>query len=134
MHSLAELRNLAQAGKHTDPRWYRIHRRISIHITRAAVALGLEADQVSLLMMGCTLAAAALLASASGALNVAGFALGYAGFLLDKVDGEVARLRGHSTLRGILLDRFHHRLVEPSLLLAVAVHEHHWTGSLAVLV
>jgi hypothetical protein len=134
MHTIAELRHVAQAGKHTDPGWYRIHRRLSIHITRVAMALGLEADQVSLLMMGATLAAALLLASASAWLNVAGFALGYAGFLLDKVDGEVARLRGRSTMRGILLDRLHHRLVEPTLLLAVAVHEYHWTGSLAVLV
>jgi hypothetical protein len=134
MQTLAELRHIAQAGKHTDPGWYRIHRRLSIHITRGAMALGLEADQVSLLMMGATLASALLLASASGWFNAVGFAFGYAGFLLDKVDGEVARLRGRSTMRGILLDRFHHRLVEPTLLLAVAVHEYHWTGSLTVLV
>jgi phosphatidylglycerophosphate synthase len=134
MHSLAELRSLAQAGKHTDPGWYRIHRRLSIHVTRVAMALGLEADHVSLLMMAATLASSALLATASPWGNAAGFVLGYTGFLLDKVDGEVARLRGRSTLRGILLDRFHHRLVEPTLLLAVAWHEYHWTGSLAVIV
>jgi phosphatidylglycerophosphate synthase len=64
---------------------------------------------------------------------VAGFALGYAGFLLDKVDGEVARLRGRPTLRGILLDRFHHRLVEPALLLGIAWHEYQLTGSVAML-
>jgi len=133
MLSLAELRAVAQDGKHSDPGWYRVHRRLSIHVTRAALALGLEADHVSLLMMGATLAASSCLASASAWLNAAGFALGYAGFLLDKVDGEVARLRGRSTMRGILLDRLHHRLVEPTLLLAVASHEHHLTGSLTVL-
>jgi phosphatidylglycerophosphate synthase len=85
-------------------------------------------------MMAATLASSALLATASPWGNAAGFVLGYTGFLLDKVDGEVARLRGRSTLRGILLDRFHHRLVEPTLLLAVAWHEYHWTGSLAVIV
>ena len=134
MQTLAELRAVAQAGKHTDPRWYRIHRGLSIHVTRAALALGLEADHVSLLMIASTLAASLLLASASAWLNAAGFAFGYAGFLLDKVDGEVARLRARPTMRGILLDRFHHRLVEPTLLLAIAWHEYHWTGSLAVIV
>src|SRR5436190_8544181 len=100
MHTIAELRSIAQAGKQADPGWYRVHRRLSIHVTRAALALGLEADQVSVLMMGATLAASLCLASASAWLNAAGFVLGYAGFLLDKVDGEVARIRGRSTMRG----------------------------------
>jgi len=132
--TLAELRAIAQDGKHADPTWYRVHRHLSIHITRVAMALGLTADQVSLGMMGATLAAALCLASPSGWVNVAGFVLGYAGFLLDKVDGEVARLRGRSTMRGILLDRLHHRLIEPALLLAVAWHEFHFTASWLVLV
>src|SRR5690349_12828099 len=133
MLTLAEIRAIAQDGKHRDPSWYRVHRRLSIHVTRVAMALGLSADQVSLAMMGATLAAALCLASASAGVVVLGFAFGYAGFLLDKVDGEVARLRRRSTMRGILLDRLHHRLVEPTLLLAVAWHEYHLTGSLAVL-
>ena len=133
MSTLAELRAIAQEGKQRDPSWYRVHRRLSIHVTRAALALGLTADQVSLGMMGATLAASLCLASPSGWVNVAGFALGYVGFLLDKVDGEVARLRGCSTMRGILLDRLHHRLVEPSLLLAVAWREFHFTGAWPVL-
>ena len=134
MHTIAELRMVAQAGKQRDPGWYRVHRGLSIHLTRAALGMGLEADQVSLLMMGATLAAALCLASASGWANAAGFAFGYAGFLLDKVDGEVARLRGRPTLPGILLDRLHHRLVEPLLLLAIAWHEYQLTGSLGVIV
>jgi len=133
MSTLAELRAVAQEGKQRDPSWYRVHRRLSIHVTRAAMTLGVSADQVSLAMMGVTLAAALCLASASAWINAAGFALGYAGFLLDKVDGEVARLRGHSTMRGILLDRLHHRVVEPMLLLAVAWHEFHFTGAWTVL-
>ena len=133
MLTLAEIRAIAQDGKHHDPAWYRVHRRLSIHVTRAAMALGLTANQVSLGMMGATLAAALCLASPSGWVNVAGFVLGYTGFLLDKVDGEVARLRGLPTLRGILLDRLHHRLIEPTLLLGVAWHEFHFTGSRAVL-
>ena len=119
MHTIAELRMVAQAGKQRVPGWYRVHRGLSIHLTRAALGIGLEADHVSLLMMGSTLAAALCLASASGWANAAGFAFGYAGFLLDKVDGEVARLRGQQSVVGILLDRFHHRLVEPLLFLAV---------------
>jgi phosphatidylglycerophosphate synthase len=134
MRTLAELRSVAQAGKMTDPSWYRVHRALSIHVTLVALKMGLEANRVSMLMMATTLCAAALLASRAGWLNVLGFALGYAGFLLDKVDGEVARLRGRLSMRGILLDRLHHRLVEPTLLLAVGWHEYQLTGSVIMLV
>jgi len=134
MRTIAELRLAAQAGKQRDPAWYRVHRGLSIHVTRAALRLGLEADQVSMLMMGTTLVAALCLASVSAWDNAAGFALAYAGFLLDKVDGEVARLSGRPSLRGILLDRLHHRLAEPLLMLAIAWHEYQLTGSLGVIV
>jgi hypothetical protein len=133
MRTIAELRMVVQAGKQRDPGWYRVQRELSIHVTRAALGLGLEADQVSLLMMGSTLTAALCLASASGWVNAAGFAFAYVGFLLDKVDGEVARLRGRPSLTGILLDRLHHRLLEPLLLLAIGWHEYQLTGSLPVL-
>ena len=44
--------------------------------------------------------------------------------------GEIARLRGTASGRGVFLDRMHHRLVEPCLFVAVALHEHLRTGSL----
>ena len=134
MRTIDELRRVGQAGKPLNPAGYRIHRTLSSRLSRAALALGLEADHVSLLMIGSTLAAALCLASASAWVNAAGFAFGYVGFLLDKVDGEVARLRGRPTLPGILLDRLHHRLAEPLLLVAIAWHEHHFTGSVDVIV
>jgi len=132
--TLAELRTIAQAGKDVDPAWYRVHRRLSIHVTRVALRLGLEADHVSMLMLAAGAGAALLVASGSRLANALGFLLGYAAFLLDKVDGEVARTRARPTMRGILLDRFHHRFVEPLLLLAVAWHEFNRWGYESVLV
>src|SRR6185295_4886985 len=113
MRTIAELRMVAQAGKQRDPAWYRVHRGLSIHLTRAALGIGLEADHVSLLMMGSTLAAALCLASVSAWANAAGFAFAYL---------------------GILLDRLHHRLLEPLLLLAIAWHEYQFMGSTDVIV
>jgi hypothetical protein len=46
-------------------------------------------------------------------VNALGWACLYGAFLLDKVDGEVACYCGQQSVTGILLDRFHHRLVEP---------------------
>jgi len=114
---IATQRRIAQAGKDVDPGWYRIHRRLSIHLTRLALALGMKADHASYAMMLAGLAGAALLVPAHPLVNVLGFAVLYLAFLLDKVDGELARLQGTQNARGIFLDRMHHRLVEPCLFL-----------------
>ena len=129
-----ELRRVAQAGKDDDPRWYRAHRRLSIHLTRLMLRANFRANQVSGLMMVVAAAGAALLVSLSTAANLAGFALLYLAFLLDKVDGEIARLRWTRSARGILLDRFHHRIIEPTVFAAAAFHEYRLTSSVAALV
>jgi phosphatidylglycerophosphate synthase len=123
MRSTAELRPVVHAGKHSDPAWYLVHRRVSIHLTRLALALGLQANHASFGMMIAGALGAFLIASAQPGWNVLGFAFFYLAFLLDKVDGEIARWRGTSNANGILLDRLFHRLVEPTLFVAVAVHE-----------
>jgi phosphatidylglycerophosphate synthase len=130
----ATQKRIAQAGKDVDPAWYRMHRNVSIHLTRAALALGLGADHATFAMMACGLVGAALLVASSAALQALGFVLLYLSFLLDKVDGELARLRGTESARGIFLDRMHHRLVEPCLFLAVAVHQHLLWGGLLPLI
>jgi phosphatidylglycerophosphate synthase len=119
MLSPQEIREAAQAGKDRDPAWYRIHRRISIHITARLVQTRVTLNQISGLMLGLGALGAALNASSSLPVNALGWACLYGSFLLDKVDGEVARLRGQQSVIGILLDRFHHRLVEPLLFFAV---------------
>ena len=129
MQSPRELRAICQHGKHSDPSWYLIHRRLSIYVTWALLHTRITLDQVSLLMMGLGIAGAVLASRPSLAVNACGWLLLYGSFLLDKVDGEMARYRGQESVTGILLDRFHHRLVEPLLFLAVGVREFLLTGS-----
>jgi phosphatidylglycerophosphate synthase len=134
MLSPQEIREVCQAGKDSDPAWYRIHRRLSIHVTARLLRTRVTLNQISGLMLSLGVLGAMLNASSHLLVNALGWACLYGAFLLDKVDGEVARFRHQQSVTGILLDRFHHRLVEPTLLLAVAWHEYHWTGSLAVIV
>ena len=122
MSSWAELRSLAHAGKEADPVAYRMHRQLSIHITRLLLRTGVRPNAVTLCMLVVAAVGIALMAAPGLAANAAGGALLYFGFLLDKVDGELARCRHETSLRGILLDRFHHRLVEPTLFAAAAAH------------
>lgn len=123
MERPSELRATCQAGKRADPPWYTVHRKISIYITWVFLWAKVPPTLVSLLMMGLGLGGATLLISSIWHWNLLGFVLLYGSFLLDKVDGEIARYRHKQTVRGIFLDRLHHRFVEPCLYVAVALHE-----------
>ncbi len=133
MLSPHEIRHVCQAGKDRDPRWYRIHRRLSIHITAFLLQTPVTLNQVSLLMMFMAALGAALMTSANLWVNAGAGVCLYLSFLLDKVDGEMARYRKQESVMGILLDRFHHRLVEPLLFLGVGWRAFQATGSLTPL-
>lgn len=129
MPKVNDIRHICQAGKFNDPGWYTIHRRLSIHITALLVETPITLNQVSLLMMFMAGTGAALLTSQLLWVNaLAGVCL-YLSFLLDKVDGEIARYRGLQSPIGILLDRFHHRLFEPLVFLALGWREYQVTHS-----
>jgi hypothetical protein len=117
------LREIAQAGKEHDPGWYRVHRNLSIHVTEAALKSGATADDASYAMIVAGFLGALLVAMTNPIENALGFGLLYVGFLLDKVDGELARVLHAESARGIYLDRLYHRLIEPLLFVAVALHE-----------
>src|SRR6185503_12216910 len=119
MLSPQEIRDVCQAGKDRDPGWYRIHRRLSIHVTARLLETRITLGQISTLMLSLGAVGALLNASPHLLVNALGWACIYGAFLLDKVDGEVARYRGEESVIGILLDRFFHRMVEPLLFLAL---------------
>ena len=129
MITAREIRQVCQAGKDRDPSWYRVHRRLSIHLTAVLLRTPVTLNQVSLLMIAAAIVGAALCVPNDLRVNLVGAAVLYLSFLLDKVDGEMARWRGQPSVIGILLDRFHHRLAEPLLFLAVGVRAWQVTGS-----
>lgn len=128
------LREIAQAGKDRDPGWYRVHRKLSIRVTQVALRGGATADDASYAMLAAGFLGAVLLAVTNPIENMLGFVLLYAGFLLDKVDGELARVLHAETARGVFLDRLYHRIVEPLVFIGVAAHEFQLTGVPGVLI
>jgi phosphatidylglycerophosphate synthase len=130
VESPSKLRTICQAGKEADPAWYFVHRRVSIYLTWLLLHTSITPNQVTLLMMLTCAAGAALMVPHSAILNVTGFAVLYLAFLLDKVDGEIARYRRVSSTRGLLLDRLHHLAIEPLVFLAAAWHDWASSGSL----
>jgi len=124
---VAELRAIAQPASVTTRRsaehWtgHLYMRRISIYGTRFALQLGFSADGVTGVMIVVGLVAVAT-------ISVPGLWTAFVGALLiqlylglDCVDGEVARVRGTESARGVYLDRLGHYLVEGGLLVALGV-------------
>ena len=90
-------------------------------MTYLALRLGLTANQVTVLQTIAGLAGAVCLAFPTTAMTIAGIALLQFGFVLDNVDGEVARFRKQVSVTGKFLDTVGHELVIPSMYFALGV-------------
>lgn len=124
--TIAELRATTQPAavldrpnaEHWAGRYYL--RRISPHVTREAIRLGLSANQVTWIMILVGLVSAWSFAAPSwwpllGVLGIQVY------LLLDCVDGEVARFRRSQSPVGVYLDRWGHYVVEGSMFAALGV-------------
>ena len=118
--SISELRTITQAAKRHNTDWhYVIHRRLSIYITWLLLHTSLTANQVTLFSFLCGLLGAVVVVIVPGWWNVSGFILFYGYFILDKVDGEIARFRKQRSLRGMCLDYIGHIMIPPLVPLSV---------------
>ncbi|MGI9611007.1 MAG: CDP-alcohol phosphatidyltransferase family protein, partial [Acidimicrobiia bacterium] len=125
--SIADLRAVVQpdsvvgrtSGEHWAGRLY--GRRISIHVTRLALSLGLSPNTVTGLMIAVGLGAAGVLAVGGLWPAVISFLLMQLYLVLDCVDGEVARWTGKTSVKGIYLDRLGHYLVEGAIIAMLGV-------------
>jgi phosphatidylglycerophosphate synthase len=132
MISIKQLRELSQSekiskrlstGNDVGLIWvgYTIHRRVSIYITYFLIRFfpKCTANSVSASMLLVTLLGAGLVMVQNVTVQLAGLFLCYFAFLLDKVDGELARYRDERSVRGCYLDEWYHVLAPTSLLLGV---------------
>jgi phosphatidylglycerophosphate synthase len=118
----AEDRLFAGLGSPIDTRLDRaLHRRLSRHVTRAAIALGITPNQISVasLLVGLLAAWCFWNAGALGAL--AGLVVYVAAVVLDHADGEVARLTLAESRLGEWLDILVDTVVHAALAVAMGV-------------
>ncbi len=123
--TIKQLRAICQKEKIMDrkmPCWYTVHRKISIYITRFLLNFNITANQVSLLSIFFGLAGAVLLSISGFIFNIFGFLGFYFYYLLDRVDGEIARYRKEITLKGIYLDEIGHLIMHPLFFIALAIN------------
>ncbi|MFG0318695.1 MAG: hypothetical protein ACF8XB_15585 [Planctomycetota bacterium JB042] len=94
--------------------------RVSIYVTSLFLRLGLSANTASVLMLASGLSGSLLLLL-PGWGRVAGAALVTAAFILDCVDGEIARYHGIDSFRWAAFDYIHHMTVKALSFLCLGI-------------
>lgn len=109
IESIAQLRRICQdpVRQYNDLAGQIYGWPLSIYVTRLLLRLRLQADHASRMMFGCGLAGSVLLLGPGG-YRVLGFALLTAAFVLDCVDGEMARYSRADSYRWTAFDHVHH--------------------------
>ena len=100
---------------------YYFIRPFSLYLTYLSLRLGLTANQVTVMQGVVGLAGSVCLAGPSSTCLLLGIALLQFGFVLDNVDGEIARFRSQVSITGKYLDTIGHELVIPTMYFGIGV-------------
>jgi phosphatidylglycerophosphate synthase len=136
--SIAELKAVIQPEGHLDrpgdEHWAgRLYmRRLSPYVTRALVATPLSANAVTALMIPVGLLAAFSLSLPGVWAAVGAVLLVQLKLLLDCCDGEVARWRNTTSIKGVYLDVLSHYSTEAALFAALGIRADGGWGSIGI--
>ena len=129
MESIKQLKEICQPHRkkeHPGDFGYLKHRELSVYITKVILKLAgtkIKPNHISFFNILFGLIVLSLIALTEDKLFFLLFLfLFYFSFLLDKVDGEIARYQKILTLRGTYLDEVFHLFVQSGLILALAIH------------
>ena len=132
--SLRELRAIAQPPQHSPSPTDRLYRIGSIFVSVPLASIGASPNGITIAWIVLGLGGAVCLAADSWAVRVIGALVLQFSYLLDYVDGEVARLNRRTSLTGGFLDLVGHGLIKPSLPLAAGWIAMTMTGAMHFLV
>ncbi len=127
MESTKELRERLQSAKINPDGWHRppgyilFQRGPSIYITRLLARTRITPNQVTIASIVAGFLGCAFLVIFDWQYKLIGLGFFYLNIILDKVDGELARLRGTYSLHGIFWDEVNHLVIPPLFSLALAV-------------
>ena len=100
-------------------RW--VVRKISIHLTWLLVHTPLTANQVTLISMALIAGGVVCLGAGHPLMPAAGAVGMFMGCVFDSCDGEIARFRKATSLRGVYLDTLSHAVTIPGMYLAAGI-------------
>jgi phosphatidylglycerophosphate synthase len=120
--SIARLRTLCQEHKWASSRGLtRFNRFLSVYVTALVIRTRTTANSITVVSILAGLAGSALFLADAWSLRVSGVGLLYLSFLLDQVDGEVARYWQSTSLTGCFLDELRHILIYSTPMFAVSL-------------
>ena len=115
--NIQELRKICQLPRREVDTWHGRHvcRPFSIYITRVAILLGISANTVTLIFFIIGLLACFFFMLGTGLGFLVGALTLQFWYLMDMVDGEVARYRKETSATGSYFDKMAHYAVNPSI-------------------
>ena len=118
--SIKELREICQK-EHTNESWYVINfaRRFSIYFTKFFLYTPISANQITVLMTILGVICGFLFALGTVFYSLLGALLLQFWFILDHVDGEIARYKKTTSLIGAYLDYLAHVIVHPAVFIGI---------------
>ncbi len=128
-----ELRRIAQPPEYSPSRVDRLYRPFSIYLSIPLARRGATPNGITVGWILIGLAGAGCLVSSLWIVRIAGGLLLEFSYLLDFVNGEVARLTKRSSTVGTFLDLMGHGLIKTALPLAAGASAFAQTGSRFVL-
>jgi len=127
MESTKELRERLQGAKVNPDGWQRppgyilFQRGPSIYITKLLAPTRVMPNHITIASIAAGLIGCAFLVAFDWQYKLAGLIFLYLNIILDKVDGELARLRDTHSLRGIFWDEVNHLVIPPLFSLSLAL-------------
>lgn len=119
--SIKELRELCQPKRKV---WFwrdKFVRGVSIYLTRLFLFTSISANGVTWIMLLTGVISAFFYMRGEYVYSLIGLLLHHLYFILDAVDGEVARYRKATSDRGVYLDLMSHIIVHPLLIMGMAI-------------
>lgn len=127
-----EVKKICQPSfkKQIDP-WFitNVSRRFSLPITWILLHTKVTANQVSVSQIVVSICAGVLIASGIPQLGFLGILIFWLVYVLDCVDGEIARYRKSTTIKGLYYDGLSDEIIEKIFWVSIGIHILSSTGS-----
>lgn len=136
VESIKELRERCQKTKERpDPAWALARlRKVSIYLTKLLLYTPVTANQVTLLMTLVGIGSGILFLFGDYWYSIAGALLLPLTYLLDLVDGEIARYRATASAKGTYYDGLSHAIVLPVVLVCISFGTYHISHNILMFV
>lgn len=136
VESIKELRRICQKPVIKLNTFYprMVSRRISIYITKLFLYTNVSANNVTLLMILVGIIASIFFGFDQYIYSLLGALFLQFWFILDHVDGEIARYRKQSSIKGVFMDLLNHHIIHPLIFIFIGIGLYKNLGDFRILI